>query len=69
VSDYSSLGDMQHCSIPLPKPQVGPLHPFKNDKMHDKLLSYVRSRLFLGKEVRDTDIHRLVGPTRRSPAG
>jgi hypothetical protein len=56
-----SLGDMQHCSIPLPKPQVGPLHPFKNDKTHDKLLSYVQlSTLAWQGTLRDTDLHRLV---------
>jgi hypothetical protein len=60
VSEYNMSGSMLHCTIPLPKPQVGPLHPFKNAKMHEKLLCYVQQRLMLGKNVRDTDLSRLV---------
>jgi hypothetical protein len=57
---YNETDPIYHCDIPLPKPQVSPGHPFKNAKTHEKLLGFVQQRLRYGKEVRDTDLIRLV---------
>jgi hypothetical protein len=51
---------MIHSKVPLPKPDVPPGHPFRNKAVHDGLLKYLQQRLLYGKEVRDTDINRLV---------
>jgi hypothetical protein len=57
---YNESDPIYHCDIPLPKPQVSPGHPFKNPKTHAKLLSFIQQRLRYGKEVRDTNLTRLV---------
>jgi hypothetical protein len=52
-------GQMQHAKIPLAKPAVGPGHPFKNDRTHQKLLEYVQQRLEVGKKQRDGRLERM----------
>lgn len=56
----SELGRMMHSKVPLPKPNVNGQHPFKNEKNHEKLYEYLRARLLVGKDMRDTDLSRLV---------
>lgn len=51
---------MTHAVVPLPTPQVHPLHPFKNKTNHKKLLEYLQERLVLGKCQRDEELDRLV---------
>jgi hypothetical protein len=60
VYNYGMTDQMIHCTVPLPKPQVGNQHPFKNMQMHGKLLQFLRQRLMAGVDVRDTDLERLV---------
>lgn len=55
----TSLGDMEHCTVPLAKPNVHASHPFSSKQSHEKLLKYLRQRLFLGKEQRDKELGRL----------
>lgn len=49
-----------HSKVPLPKPNVGGGHPFKNEANHTKLLQYLQQRLFHGKTERDTNLARFV---------
>ena len=51
---------MTHSTVPLPKPNVGGAHPYRNKANHAKLLEYLQQRLWYGKEARDTDLARLV---------
>lgn len=51
---------IMHSTVPLPTPNVGGGHPFKNEKVHEKLLGYLRGRLWYGKENRDRHLDRLV---------
>lgn len=51
---------MDYPILPLPKPQVGASHPFKNEKNHQKLLEYIQQRLMVGKVQRDGEVDRLV---------
>jgi hypothetical protein len=57
---YNGLEAMQHSTVPLAKPTVSLGHPYRNEKTHDKLLNYLKQRLIFGKNVRDTDLARLV---------
>jgi hypothetical protein len=57
---YSGIETMEHCKVPLPKPEVPPGHPFRNRAVHESLLKYLQQRLRYGKDVRDTDLSRLV---------
>jgi hypothetical protein len=57
---YSGIETMEHSKVPLPKPTVPPGHPFRNKAVHDALLRYLQQRLLYGKDVRDTDLPRLV---------
>ena len=50
---------MQHAKIPLAKPAVGPGHPFRNAKTHQKLLEYLQQRLWVGKQQRDGRLERM----------
>lgn len=36
---------IEHARFTLPKPTVGPGHPFRNATMHERLLQYLRARL------------------------
>lgn len=56
----SNNGIMTHAKVKLPKPQVGPQHPFRHEKNHLKLLNYLQERLTIGKQARDTELPRLV---------
>lgn len=50
---------MRHAKVDLPKPQVHPGHPFRVAKNHDALLTYIKDRLAVGKEHRDSEVPRL----------
>lgn len=49
---------LTHARFDLPKPDVHAGHPLRNDKMHDRLLDYLVTRLRLGKEGRDQRIRK-----------
>jgi len=49
---------VSHSKVPLPQPEVGGQHPFKNEKNHAKLLNYLQQRLWYGKEERDSNLAR-----------
>lgn len=51
---------VDHSKVPLPKPNVGGGHPFKNEANHERLLHYIQQRLWYGKEERDTNLARFV---------
>lgn len=55
-----ATGPMAHAELTLPKPQVGPSHPFKNQKNHACLKAYLQQRLVLGARRRDNELNRLV---------
>lgn len=57
---YNGIEPMDHCKVPLPKPDVPPGHPFRNKATHDMLLKFLQQRLLYGKNCRDTDLTRLV---------
>lgn len=59
-NNTSELGDMTFCKVPLAEPTVHAGHPFKNKATHEKLLKYLRQRLHLGKQARDSELSRLV---------
>lgn len=50
---------MNHAKIPLAQPNVSLAHPFKNEKMHAKLLEYLQQRLWVGKQQRDGRLERM----------
>lgn len=56
---YDSFERIDHCRVPLPKPQVGGQHPYRNRVQHAKLLKFLKQRLDIGKAMRDTDLVRL----------
>jgi hypothetical protein len=56
---YLVSDPMMRAEIPLPKPSVHPGHPFKNQRNHDLLMDYLRSRLKQGVAVRDNKLARL----------
>lgn len=53
-------GTMTYCKVPLATPTVHAQHPFKSEENHEKLLQYLRARLILGKQARDSELKRLV---------
>jgi hypothetical protein len=57
---FNSFDKVTHSKVPLPKPQVGGGHPFKNDANHAKLLDYLQQRLHFGKKERDDNLTRFV---------
>lgn len=63
-----TFGTMRHATIATTPPEVHASHPFKHEKNHDSLLTYIQQRLFIGKEHRDNRIVRY-GQIDRSVAG
>jgi hypothetical protein len=57
---FNNLEKVVHSTVPLPSPTVGGGHPFKNEKVHGKLLSYLQQRLHYGKQERDSNLSRFV---------
>lgn len=50
--------ELTHATITTAKPQVHASHPFNDQKSHEKLLNYIRARLWLSKQHRDSQIPR-----------
>lgn len=50
---------IQHATIKLPKAEVHAAHPFNNKANHDKLLNYIKQRLYIGKKNRDNALERM----------
>jgi len=57
---YNSYESIMHSTVPLPQPQVGGGHPFKNESNHEKLLCYLQQRLRFGRQERDDNLPRFV---------
>lgn len=55
---YNNFDKLTHASITPASPTVHAAHPFKNKNNHDKLLQYIKGRLFHGKKHRDSQIMR-----------
>jgi hypothetical protein len=51
---------MRHAKLPMAKPSVHPKHPFRDRKMHDSLVEYIKERLSVGKQARDAELGRLI---------
>lgn len=49
---------MRHAKFDLPRPQVHPKHPFRNEANHNKLLEYLQARLESDKSNRDSRVSR-----------
>lgn len=47
-----------HATFTLPKPEVHPSHPFRDEKNHERMVEYVKSRLMLDKTNRDSRVTR-----------
>lgn len=50
---------VKHARFKLPTPDVHAKHPLRNATNHDNLLEYLLERLRIGKDQRDSRVHRL----------
>lgn len=57
---FNSTDKVIHSKVPLPTPNVGGAHPFKNKANHELLLQYLQQRLYYGKQERDANLPRFI---------
>lgn len=58
---YNLEGPTEHAKLSYPKAPVHAAHPLRNEKNHEKLLTYLKQRLKKAKDARDGELNRWVG--------